>query len=1777
MSAEQTMTPSGEGGDSNTTPSTQTPGILRNLNSGRNNRGNGGNSRRNRGSSSGSTNGDASSTQLKSFKGVTPEVGAVLCLSNEDVDRGREGFVRFQLKLEEYVLREYNNAKDVTPLIVLLKDPVVPFEKRNFPKAKYTVDEMKEDPIKKKMVENSVNAYTTRLADLEQNIVCLYGHIWGQCTPALQAELKANAQYTEKRVEYDALWLLLTAKKLIASVDNRGNKHYNAYKLLMEFNRTYQKENESEQAWLDRFQAAVETLSLAGCDHIFYSNELCSLPSGVDKDDDEAVQAAIDIEKQKFQAMYFFMRSDKSKFGQLQDNYYLDMIKGQDNYPTTVTAAYDVLLQYVSKPEHSGRSRRSNGSSSGAANAQPRVSFAMVRLINGTEVEVDRTCKIAGADGQIVERPCFNCGKWGHIVHQCPDLTESERQESRDRAAARRAGNQNTRQTTSHLQVVHSFVQNSDLISPTVVMLDSCSESSVFMNRDLVHDLRPCSQDEKIILVTNGNGSIVFEETAIPHILPGFRVHFNPSSMANILSLRDVASLPGVRITMDSSVARAINVHLPSGMTYVFNEASNGLYVMDVSSIGNVTNPIITNYSPSFLSTVSDNQAHFTRLQIEGANNARLLHEQIGWPSLADFKRYISTNSILNCKVTLEDVDRAEFIYGTPLPILKGKMTRPSPKYKPPTLAILPPHIKQHHSNIELYVDFFYVNQLPFLHTKSRHVNFLTVQQLKSRSKNEIIAGIKEVIKMYTTRGFSISTIHGDNEFNIDEIIEELRPIRMQFCARNEHVGVAERSIRTIKERARSICHALPFQRFTKLMTTALVETATYWLNTFPAKDGVSETMSPRGIVVGGNNIDVNYPMVEYGAYSVVYDTTKNNMMARATPAIALKRSNDRGGHYFMSIDTGKKIHGSKWVVKPINQDVIDRVHALAKKEKQPLLVNNTPLFEYNIGRPVGNDNISDEESDLGDDLSLRSDGDVENHEGIDDPILDNDPEELNLVTDDDYDDASNHAYEEDHSHDGNDVHIEENEDPSNEEHDVQHEAEDLNNDHVQDGEDTGEHGDAPNLQESEPESNDEHISNEVNEVNRDVSENEELGTKVEGGVRRSTRANRALGVNRLTMHSTGKKYRSQQSLQYLMKKQLKKSKMDPKLVDIACKVMFVQMSARKGIKMFGEEAVAALMKEYSQLDQGAMKGKPVICPINPDQLSMEQKKRAMNVVNLIQKKRCGKIKGRACADGSRQRRYINEEEKTASPTVNLETVHASFCIDAHEKRFSAITDIPGAYLHAGIPEDKEILLKFVGQFVDILCRVNPEYAQYVRYENNVKVLYVKVLRAIYGCIFSALLWYELFSSTLEEMGFKINPYDRCVANKTVGGKQCTIIWYVDDLKISHVDKRVVMDVIRKLEGKFGDLQVQTGPKYNFLGIDYEITKNGTVEIIAENQINEAIEMFPEEINRKVRSPAGHGLFEVNDKDELLHEKQAEMYHSLVMKLMWIEKRARPDIETAVSFLSTRVSQPNMGDWRKLKRVLQYLKTTIHLKRIIGADNLHSLFTWIDASYAIHPNMRSHTGGCMSMGIGTLHCKSSKQKLNTKSSTEAEVVGLSEYSPYNLWLVNFMKEQGYQLKTNDIYQDNQSAIKMERNGRNSCTGNSRHIHIRYFFVKDRQDKGEIDIKYCPTENMLADFFTKPLQGTLFERFRAVIMGHAHISTLSTPFKERVRISNDDEKLKSEIKVNGGTQLKRAGIGPNPTGSKRKPTFCDVVKRNLTTGIDNTLLVTRMKRNSEIKG
>ena len=94
-----------------------------------------------------------------------------------------------------------------------------------------------------------------------------------------------------------------------------------------------------------------------------------------------------------------------------------------------------------------------------------------------------------------------------------------------------------------------------------------------------------------------------------------------------------------------------------------------------------------------------------------------------------------------------------------------------------------------------------------------------------------------------------------------------------------------------------------------------------------------------------------------------------------------------------------------------------------------------------------------------------------------------------------------------------------------------------------------------------------------------------------------------------------------------------------------------------------------------------------------------------------------------------------------------------------------------------------------------------------------------------------------------------------------------------------------------------------------------------------------------------------------------------------------------------------------------------------------------------------------------------------------------------------------MGSQGYYIKQNVLLQDNQSAINMEENGKKSCTGNYRHINIRYFFAKDRVESNKMEIQYCSTEHMLAGFFMKALQGALFVRFCDVIMGWKHVDTL----------------------------------------------------------------------------
>ena len=255
------------------------------------------------------------------------------------------------------------------------------------------------------------------------------------------------------------------------------------------------------------------------------------------------------------------------------------------------------------------------------------------------------------------------------------------------------------------------------------------------------------------------------------------------------------------------------------------------------------------------------------------------------------------------------------------------------------------------------------------------------------------------------------------------------------------------------------------------------------------------------------------------------------------------------------------------------------------------------------------------------------------------------------------------------------------------------------------------------------------------------------------------------------------------------------------------------------------------------------------------------------------------------------------------------------------------------------------------------------------------------------------------------------------------------------------------------------------------------------------------LEEFPVKFkeDEKQETPAGTNLLE-EGKGAKLDEKRKEIFHSFVAKSLFLSKRARLDIGPTVAILASRVQNPNESDWNKLVRKMRYLHTTKKWHLTMSADDLRVIKWYVDASFAVHPDFRSHTGAVMTMGGGVMQSISRKQKLNSRSSTEAELIGVDDAMTQVLWTKMFMEKQGYPIDRNILYQDNKSSILLETNGRSSAGKRSRALNIRYFFVTDQSNKGNIKIEYMPTDDMWADYMTKPLQGEKFRKFRSLIMG-----------------------------------------------------------------------------------
>ena len=628
-----------------------------------------------------------------------------------------------------------------------------------------------------------------------------------------------------------------------------------------------QKVSESNHAYFRRFQENVITWELSKGKHAFYTQSDTGVPY------EKATKEQKKASKEKYLGMLLIQRACISRYGRRIDEFEERDAKGIDEYPTTVAAAFDTLTSWELLHARRRGSHYTNNNGRAA-----NISFLqMSDLI----VEEDGNTFVHGvnAQGNKVDLKrhitCSRCGKKGHYSDKCPER-DGVLQSSEETT---------TEQGTTLIHVGTSCAQNrNEIIPKNYIIIDSASTNSCFMNEDLVMNIEKVNDQDHLELISTG-GTTKFKEMATCKLIP-MKVWLNRSKLANILSLKEVASIKGVEVTLDTSVTNAILVHMPGGIIVPFKQYKDGLFAFDTLAdkiIDHKTKEEVANYS--FVTTVQQNKSYFTRDQIKRADRARILQQYIGWPSIKSYKDYITKNLIKNTDITVEDINRGEFIYGAQIPLIQGKMTKKSavtPIQQQHLLALSLP-ILENHSKVNLCVDFFFVNGLSFLHTISRNIHFRSVSRTRSRSAREHSRHLSTVINKYEIRGFEVVQIEGDNEFDNETVRTTIAPRHLMIAGRDEHVGPVERSIRTIKERARCTCHALPYKRYTTIMIQSLIENVVYWLNNFPAEDGISDHLSPAAIVEGRPPPNYAMKKILYGSAAIVFAGTNNNMSNSVT------------------------------------------------------------------------------------------------------------------------------------------------------------------------------------------------------------------------------------------------------------------------------------------------------------------------------------------------------------------------------------------------------------------------------------------------------------------------------------------------------------------------------------------------------------------------------------------------------------------------------------------------------------------------------------------------------------------------------------------------------------------------------------------------------------------------------------------------------------------------------------------------------------------------------
>jgi hypothetical protein len=270
-----------------------------------------------------------------------------------------------------------------------------------------------------------------------------------------------------------------------------------------------------------------------------------------------------------------------------------------------------------------------------------------------------------------------------------------------------------------------------------------------------------------------------------------------------------------------------------------------------------------------------------------------------------------------------------------------------------------------------------------------------------------------------------------------------------------------------------------------------------------------------------------------------------------------------------------------------------------------------------------------------------------------------------------------------------------------------------------------------------------------------------------------------------------------------------------------------------------------------------------------------------------------------------------------------------------------------------------------------------------------------------------------------------------------------------------------------------------------YLGMTIERDRARRITKISQDRyVKSLLEKFGGAALKPAETPGSEDMFEIDPESPDLDEREKKFFISLIMSLMYLARFTFGQILVYVNFLSTRLSKPKVQDMKKAKRILRYLAGAKDHGLYLGGDKIDCRI-WVDTSHGVHADGKGQGCIIISLGLGPVFVRSYKLRVMGLSSTEDEVVGVSDTATYAPWMRALL--EGFrqpQLKPTVIYKDNQSAMAMHASG--GSFSRSKHIFIRGCYSKEHLDNGIITLVYCPTEDMLADIGTKPLPRATFE-------------------------------------------------------------------------------------------